>query len=288
MVDRPIQRKMRGRTLFARGRSLYLDRHVLRRRTDAHDHDFLEIVLIAGGTARHRTVWGEAPIRRGSAIVLRPGVWHQYTDCRRLVVHNCCIGLDLLHRRLRWTSEDAQLGPLLWFPPTQQRGVFDIQMGPDLNKALDAWRKMHRLLGSSTPGADGEWMGRLLILLGTVAHRAPSPMATGRPRIYPAVASAIDLIDAAPTRAWSLTELADRVRLDRSYLVRLFTAQVGVSPIAYVARQRLQRAAGLLRSTSLDVQQIAVRVGYDDASYFARRFRAEFGVSPTAYRKQHV
>lgn len=74
------------------------------------------------------------------------------------------------------------------------------------------------------------------------------------------------------------------MRLDEAYLVRLFKAAVGIPPMAYLARIRVERAVGLLLHTPAPVSDIGRRVGWSDPNYFARRFRAHTGLSPTAYR----
>jgi L-asparaginase len=46
-----------------------------------------------------------------------------------------------------------------------------------------------------------------------------------------------------------------------------------------------QKAAILLRSTDLDIQQIAIRMQFCSQSYFTDNFRRHYGVSPSQYRK---
>ncbi len=72
-----------------------------------------------------------------------------------------------------------------------------------------------------------------------------------------------------------------------NYLVRLFTRTVGLPPMAYLRRRRLELATRLLIHSDLLVGEVGNSVGWADANYFTRRFRAEFGVTPTAYRERH-
>jgi AraC family L-rhamnose operon transcriptional activator RhaR len=54
--------------------------------------------------------------------------------------------------------------------------------------------------------------------------------------------------------------------------------------MTYLARRRVETAAGLLLHTDQSVTQIGRSVGWPDQNYFARRFKAHFGLSPTSYR----
>ena len=65
---------------------------------------------------------------------------------------------------------------------------------------------------------------------------------------------------------------------------RMFRRFFGCTPREYIARRRMERAAELLRGTSLPVRVIARRLQYDDPFYFSRRFKAHFELSPRQWR----
>ena len=72
------------------------------------------------------------------------------------------------------------------------------------------------------------------------------------------------LLEAAPERHWTLTELADELHLAPGYLVRLFKAGTGLPPMAYLARLRAETAAALLLHTDQPVTAIGRAVGWPD------------------------
>ena len=92
-------------------------------------------------------------------------------------------------------------------------------------------------------------------------------------------------IDQHLAEPMSLATLAPLVHLSPKYFANLFSEIVGVGPIAYVNRRRVQRAKELLLLTTLPIQQVAAMVGFDNPFYFSRQFRQLEGVSPTAYRQ---
>ncbi len=83
-----------------------------------------------------------------------------------------------------------------------------------------------------------------------------------------------------------ISELAGCIRIDRSYLTRLFRESLGITPQEYLLQYRFTEAARLLRNTSLKVESIAHAVGYENPSSFSRMFKHVKGMTPNEYRQQ--
>lgn len=79
-------------------------------------------------------------------------------------------------------------------------------------------------------------------------------------------------------------ELVRHCHASESTLLRAFRREIGVSPIAYVRRRRLEESLQLLESGRYAVTEVATRVGYDNPSAFAAAFRQQFGVAPSRAR----
>ena len=73
----------------------------------------------------------------------------------------------------------------------------------------------------------------------------------------------------------------------KSYLIRLFTSALHVSPIRYVNRKKIERAQLLLMTEPIQVKEVAFRLGFDDHSYFIRLFRQTTGLTPNEYRRRY-
>jgi AraC-like DNA-binding protein len=82
----------------------------------------------------------------------------------------------------------------------------------------------------------------------------------------------------------ALRDLAAAAHLHPAYLSTVFGRAVGVPPLRYLARYRLDRARELLLSTDLTVTAIASRTGFGDPRYLSRVFRRAEGITPAAYR----
>jgi len=58
-----------------------------------------------------------------------------------------------------------------------------------------------------------------------------------------------------------------------------------LSPVEYVRKTRLNKAAIMLRRGDENVAEIAYSTGFSDQSYFTACFKKQFGFTPRAYRK---
>jgi transcriptional regulator GlxA family with amidase domain len=67
---------------------------------------------------------------------------------------------------------------------------------------------------------------------------------------------------------------------------RRFTQATGYSPIEYVQRLRIEDAKRRLERTDAPVDDIAWKVGYEDAAFFRRLFKRTTGLSPGVYRRR--
>ena len=84
-----------------------------------------------------------------------------------------------------------------------------------------------------------------------------------------------------------MDELAAVACVAKSYLIRLFTLALHVSPIRYVNRKKVERAQLMLMTEPIHVKEVAFRLGYDDHSYFIRLFKKTTGITPNEYRHRH-
>jgi AraC-like DNA-binding protein len=98
---------------------------------------------------------------------------------------------------------------------------------------------------------------------------------------------------ATRARAWIEDHLFEPFAIDalvrhlgasESTILRAFRKEMGVAPLAYLRRRRLEEAMQLLESGRYAVTEVATRVGYETPSAFAAAFRDQFRVAPSAVR----
>jgi len=83
----------------------------------------------------------------------------------------------------------------------------------------------------------------------------------------------------------TVDDMAKAALFSKFHFSRIFQRVTGVSPGRFLSALRLQQAKRLLVSTSFNVADISVRVGYSSVGTFSSRFSRSVGMSPTAYRR---
>lgn len=83
----------------------------------------------------------------------------------------------------------------------------------------------------------------------------------------------------------SLSDLAEKLYFNSSYLSRTFRKKAGISFSEYLMEIRMAKAAELLRVGNLKAFEIAEAVGITDPNYFSTCFKKHTGVSVSQYRK---
>jgi transcriptional regulator GlxA family with amidase domain len=82
----------------------------------------------------------------------------------------------------------------------------------------------------------------------------------------------------------SVEALAERAFMSPRNFARAFRAEIGVTPAAYVAGLRLERARLELESGDVPVEEVARRCGFGTVETMRRTFRRRLHTSPSEYR----
>lgn len=81
--------------------------------------------------------------------------------------------------------------------------------------------------------------------------------------------------------------IAARLNISTVYFRKVFQNDVGMPPIAYLRKLRIERAKELLRLPGKRVGEVAFEVGYSGIYSFSRVFKRETGMTPGEYADRY-
>ncbi len=96
----------------------------------------------------------------------------------------------------------------------------------------------------------------------------------------------MDFAEARLVRPISVGQLAKAGGCSLSTMTRLFRRSLGMTPVEWLTRRRMERAAELLSTTRLRMGEVGVKVGVDDQYYFSKLFKRRHGVTAREYRRK--
>lgn len=134
--------------------------------------------------------------------------------------------------------------------------------------------------------------GRLADVL--FVHALRSHMRTGpceaagwlRAIADPQLGPAFQRMHERPGAPWTVDTLARAASMSRSAYAARFKAMLGIAPLTYLTRWRMQRAAELLRTGTAALSEVAASVGYETDGAFVKTFKRHLGETPGAYRRR--
>ncbi|MER7189750.1 helix-turn-helix transcriptional regulator [Streptomyces flaveolus] len=237
--------------------------------------DFHVLALIASGTGSHEADFRTYRLAEGSAVWIRPGTVH------------------------RWSDIDACDGPLVLFRPGFLPGFTSEEATAPVCWHLDRQRQELALLAAEHLGREHDTAVRtprlaspalLSHLLAALVLRAlpEAPARTGAPPAGDRSAEVFRAYRAAVEEHFAdrhhVADYARALGYDVRTLTRATRAATGAGAKSFLDQRILLEARRLLAHTDLPVSACARRLGFRDAGNFTTFFRRQAGTPPAAWR----
>ena len=85
-----------------------------------------------------------------------------------------------------------------------------------------------------------------------------------------------------------LDKISELLGVSPKYLSRIVKEQIGINFVQYVTRVRISKATQLLKETTLSINEIMEKTGFNSRNTFVRAFKKLEGVTPSEYRNLSV
>jgi len=148
-------------------------------------------------------------------------------------------------------------------------------------KILKIFKELEYRRNLNSPTADLESIRNIYsILLTLIQTPSEAYIASEKQR---KITSAVEYISKHYNESLTNDILAKEVGLSTVYFRRLFTTYMGMPPIAYVHKLRIEKAKEMLKSDYGSISHIALFLGYASIYDFSRDFKKHTGVPPSKY-----
>ncbi len=89
------------------------------------------------------------------------------------------------------------------------------------------------------------------------------------------------------TQNITIATITRNFNTNRTTLAKKFKEKLGVTPIDYLNRVRITKAALLLQETNMPINQIMIKVGFNNRNYFNKVFKKHTGLKPGEFRRNY-
>jgi AraC-like DNA-binding protein len=256
-----------------------------------HYHDFSELVFITEGYGVQSVDGIDYNVRAGDIFLVQGFIEHYFKE-RNSISH---INVMFDPARLPLALEQLRKIPgynIIFELEPSMRGkcAFKNRLhleNAGIERAGMIIQRMDEELQERKSGFEISLFNLLLELIIYVS-RQYSMGEQGNESALVRIGHVISALEKDCAARWTLKKIAKLAGMSPNNLMLLFNAAAGISPIAYVLRNRLRRAASELREGKKSISEISAGNGFSDSNYFSKKFKSAYKLSPRAYRNKFI
>ena len=252
-----------------------------------HWHDELEIVVITEGSVRVRIAGSEFALDKGDGYFSNSGILHTETLTTRAGHQHALVFSPKIisqHEDLIWKTYispvlgNAQIPFLRLTPSVSWQNEI-------LRLAESAWNQGAYETIDYPLGVRSSLSQAFSIIVNNMDDPGfESHYSDAFQRDEYRIKKVLVFIDANYDKAINIEDIAGSANISISTCLRLFRTVLGTTPIQYLMKYRIGKAAEKLkRHDEKTISEIAHSCGFTDVSYFNRCFRREYGTTPSCF-----
>jgi len=256
-----------------------------------HTHKFDEIAFVLKGSGIHEIDGKRHPIMRGDVFVIHGNQAHKIVEKQNLMLAN------IIYERNHFLEIKNEFKELPGFralfvyePLFRKNQPFKAFLHLSSQQLENIKLLIHQIKEEQEKKKSGaekviEYLFRqLIVILCRYYHKSDNQSTKGILKI----SSAIDYMEEHFAEKITIENLHKQLNMSSATFRRTFKTITGSSPIDFLIRHRIEKAAEMMReNSSLRVLEVCYSVGFDNCGYFGIKFKKIIGTTPKKYLKQH-
>ncbi len=253
-----------------------------------HCHDYAELVVVVNGRGHHVVGSERYEICAGHAFVINEMVPHGFENADALELFNIVYNERYLLERFPDLLDLPGFQALFYIHPRMTptlRFSRKLFLPPrSFNEVTDHLKRMESAWKSKAAGYKTQMVVSLMSVIADLSRIYDHGLGFSL-EVTAGIARVISYIQNRFHEEVGLEHLAAIACMSPRSLDRQFKAMMGMRPIEYVNKVRVEKSLPLLRDPGQSISDVAYTAGFHDSNYFARRFRGHFGMSPREYQR---
>ena len=255
-----------------------------------HKHNFVEMMIVLGGSITHRIEGESVTLTKGQMLILNKHISHSIDRSSE-----GDIGVNIIMSDRFISSMTPELSGTVFSSLIKENGK---DSGEPMYLYFDAegHRRVENLIENlllelTDELPDTAIMSKTVsLLLDCLSRAAGECLISGSVWRDKESERRLEILNYVKGnyRTASLTGLAERLYLSVPYLSRLVKEYFGKSFKELVVDERMARARELFLTTNMPIGDVIRGVGYENESYFHREFKRREGTTPLGVRKLKV
>lgn len=256
-----------------------------------HFHDFAELVIITEGYGVHWIDGTDYPVAAGDVFLLQGKTEHYFKERHNLVLYNIMHDSFRLRQYLKNLQSDAGYNAMFLLEPNyRKRHKFRSRLHVERKSLAHIDSIMQKMTAEQDTKFSGYDTLMLCMLLELIVFfsREYSKIKIPQAQALYKMGKVIGKLETGYLKNWSIAELSKLAGMSKSSLMTAFREATGHTPLDYLIRIRLQKAAEMLVNTNLPISEIAPESGFADSNYLTRQFKKVYSTGPREYRKNNL
>lgn len=251
--------------------------------TSEHSHNFLEMVYVCSGVARHSIGDKKGILKAGDFFVIDYETYHSYqAEDDNLNIINCLFLPEIIDKSFAGVKNFNELCEGYFFRIAGRKinGPASNTVYHDDGAVGELFVKMFNEYEDRKDGYHEKLRCLLCEIIIETVRKVGSQV-----KISPLTTKILEELEKDFKQPVTLGALCERFHYSLSYVSSKFRSDTGFTFTEYLQNRRIEESCRLLSYTDMQISQIAEETGYSSIKFFNKIFKKVTGLTPREYRK---